>query len=165
MPYESTVQFIKKIKKKGLKAGVISASRNAKSVMGSAGVANLFDAAVDGVMSVELGLKGKPEPDIFLEAAKRLGVAPGRAAVVEDALAGVRAGRAGGFAHVVGIARDGREKELAENGADIVVPDLSLLDMVEAGESRMPSALEKRDEIFQRLYEGVPIIFLDYDAP
>ncbi|MEN6466036.1 MAG: trehalose-phosphatase, partial [Syntrophaceae bacterium] len=159
-PYESTVEFIKQIKERGIKAAVISSSRNAKKVMASAGVTGLFDAVVDGDVSAELGIKGKPQPDIFLEAAKRLAVAPDRAAVVEDAIAGVEAGRKGGFRLVVGIDRGGHHTELKERGADIVVDDLSGLSWT----ASLPSALERKEEIFDRLRQGVPTVFLDYDG-
>ena len=90
----------------------------------AAGVAELFDAKVDGVDADELGLNGKPDPAVFLEAARRLGVEPARAAVVEDALAGVEAGRRGRFGLVIGVDRSGHAEELRERGADIVVGDL-----------------------------------------
>ena len=92
-----------------------------------AGITNLFDTRVDGETALELGLAGKPAPDMFLEAARRLGVAPERAVVVEDALAGVEAGRAGAFGLVIGVDRDGHAAELAAHGADFVVADLSEL--------------------------------------
>ncbi len=90
----------------------------------AAGVAELFDAKVDGLDADELGLTGKPNPAVFLEAARRLGVEPARAAVVEDALAGVEAGRRGGFGLVIGVDRAGHADELRERGADILVGDL-----------------------------------------
>ena len=94
------------------------------AVLASAGLRELFDAEVDGVEADRLGLAGKPDPALFLEAARRLGVAPARAAVVEDALAGVEAGRRGGFGVVVGVDRGGQAAALAERGADVVVADL-----------------------------------------
>jgi beta-phosphoglucomutase-like phosphatase (HAD superfamily) len=90
----------------------------------AAGLRELFDVEVDGVEADRLGLAGKPDPALFLEAARRLGVAPGRAAVVEDALAGVEAGRRSGFGLVVGVDRGGQAAALAERGADVVVTDL-----------------------------------------
>ena len=90
----------------------------------AAKIEDLFETQVDGNDVLELGLAGKPAPDAFLEAARRLGVDPKRAVVVEDAIAGVQAGRAGGFGLVLGVARKDNAAELSENGADVVVKDL-----------------------------------------
>ncbi len=123
--YPHARAFVEEMKRRGKPVAAISSSRNAKAVLEAAGVLDLFDAIVDGVVSHEMGLEGKPAPDIFLEAARRLDVAPERSIVVEDARAGVEAGRAGGFGLVVGIDRSGENAGLAEHGADIVVEDLS----------------------------------------
>jgi trehalose 6-phosphate phosphatase len=123
--YQSTVSFVKEIKQKRKRVAVISSSENAKAVLKAAGVLGLFHVIVDGVDSARLNLKGKPEPDIFLEAARRLKVSPGSAIVIEDALSGVEAGKAGGFALVIGIDRSGQNTGLKSHGADIVVSDLS----------------------------------------
>ena len=106
---------------------MITSSRNSDVVLRSAGVRDLFVVRVDGNDCAELGLAGKPMPDIFLEAARRLGVAPEQTAIVEDALAGVEAGRHGGFGMVVGVDRSGQSEELLASGADIVVSDLEEL--------------------------------------
>jgi beta-phosphoglucomutase-like phosphatase (HAD superfamily) len=106
---------------------VVSASRNMVAVLASAGLRELFDVEVDGVEAARLGLAGKPDPALFLEAARRLRVAPYRAAVVEDALAGVEAGRRGGFGLVIGVDRGGQAAALAERGAHLVVADLGEL--------------------------------------
>jgi HAD superfamily hydrolase (TIGR01509 family) len=98
-------------------------------VLQAADILHLFDAVVDGVVSGELGLRGKPQPDTFLEAARRLGVPPEHASVFEDATVGVAAGRAGGFAWVVGVDRRGERSALLEAGADVVVDDLSALEL------------------------------------
>ncbi len=103
---------------------MISASRNCAAVLAAAGADGLFDARVDGIVSAELGLAGKPDPAIFLEAARRLGVPPDEAAVVEDARSGVAAGARGGFAVVVGVDRGGSPDELRRAGAHLVVGDL-----------------------------------------
>lgn len=124
-PYRSTVRVVEQLKERGAGVAVITSSRNSEEVLGSAGVRDLFEVKVDGVDCARLGLPGKPEPDIFLEAARRLGVAPDQAAVVEDALSGVEAGRRGGFGLVVGVDRSGQAEELAAAGADIVVTDLA----------------------------------------
>jgi len=126
-PYESTVRLIRDLRSAGKGIGLVSASRNAEEVLSAAGVADLFDTRVDGVVSAELGLRGKPDPATFLEAARRLGVEPGRAAVVEDALSGVAAGAAGKFGLVVGVARAGQNDALRQAGADVVVSDLGEL--------------------------------------
>ena len=123
--YQSTVSFVKEMKQKRKRVAVISSSENAKAVLKAAGVLGLFHVIVDGVDSARLNLKGKPEPDIFLEAARRLKVSPGSAIVIEDAQSGVEAGKAGGFALVIGIDRSGQNTGLKSHGADIVVSDLS----------------------------------------
>jgi alpha,alpha-trehalase len=125
--YETTVRLIGDLRARGIRTAVVTASRNAAEVLAAAGVADLFDEKVDGVDAANLGLPGKPDPATFLEAAKRLGVEPARAAVVEDALAGVEAGRRGGFGVVVGVDRSGLGPALAEAGADVVVTDLGEL--------------------------------------
>jgi beta-phosphoglucomutase-like phosphatase (HAD superfamily) len=96
-------------------------------VLAAAGIADLFDARIDGVVAAQRGLAGKPAPDTFLAGAEALGGAPPEAAVFEDALAGVAAGRAGGFGFVVGVDRAGQRDALLEHGADIVVEDLAEL--------------------------------------
>lgn len=123
--YDSTVRLIRALRAAGRGVGLVSASRNAEEVLSAAGVLDLFDARVDGMVAAELGLPGKPDPAPFLEAARRLGVEPARAAVVEDALSGVAAGAAGGFGLVIGVARGGQHQALREAGAHLVVSDLA----------------------------------------
>jgi HAD superfamily hydrolase (TIGR01509 family) len=123
--FDSTAAFVRALRATGVRTAAISASENAGALLASAGVADLFDERVDGIDAAELALAGKPDPAIFEEAARRLGVLPGRTAVVEDALAGVAAGKAGGFVLVVGIDRTGHRRELADAGADVVVADLA----------------------------------------
>ena len=123
--YESTVQMIHDLKKAGIKVGVASSSKNCEAVLEAAGLLPLIETRVDGVVSAEMGLKGKPEPDIFITAAHNLGVKPHNAVVVEDATSGVAAGHAGNFGLVLGIAREENKQELLVNGADIVVDDIS----------------------------------------
>ena len=125
--YDTTVAFICQAKAQGLKVAVISSSKNCARVLEASGLTHLFEARVDGVERERLGLQGKPDPSVFLEAAKRLGVDPARTAIVEDAIAGVQAGRDGQFAYVIGIGRDEHAKHLEAHGADLVVPDLSAL--------------------------------------
>ena len=123
--FEGSADLVRRLRAAGTRTAVVSASRNMLAVLASAGLSGLFDADVDGVQAARLGLAGKPDPGLFLEAARRLGVPPWRAAVVEDALAGVEAGRRGGFGLVVGVDRGGQAAALAERGADVVVVDLS----------------------------------------
>ena len=122
--YPTTVALINELIAKGIKVGVASSSKNCKVVLESAGILNLFETRVDGVVSVELGLHGKPEPDIFTVACDNLGVPYDRAVVVEDAVSGVQAAKKGNFGLVLGLAREDNEKELRMNGADIVVKDI-----------------------------------------
>jgi len=131
--FASTVEFIHGLQALGIHIAVISASKNCKEVLEAAGVLDLFEVRVDGVVSAELGLAGKPDPAVFLEAARRLGVSAAEAAVVEDAIAGVEAGRRGEFGLVVGVDRTGHPEELAASGADIVVSDLSELTADDTG--------------------------------
>jgi beta-phosphoglucomutase family hydrolase len=123
--YEGTVTYIRSVRDQGISTALVSSSANTQQILDSAGLAGLFDARVDGVIAKDRGLRGKPAPDTFLTAAGELHVPPDRAAVFEDALAGVEAGRAGHFALVVGVDRVGQAEQLRKHGADIVVRDLS----------------------------------------
>jgi alpha,alpha-trehalose phosphorylase len=125
--FPGSVAWVRELREAGLQTAVVSSSRNCAAVLGYAGITNLFDARVDGETALELHLSGKPAPDTFLEAARRLGASPDRAIVVEDALAGVEAGRAGAFGLVVGVDRDGNAEGLIAHGADLVVGDLGEL--------------------------------------
>jgi trehalose 6-phosphate phosphatase len=125
--FPTSVAFVRRLRAAGLRTAAVSASRNMVAVLEAAGLRGLFDAEVDGVEADRLGLAGKPDPALFLEAARRLQVTPARAAVVEDALAGVEAGHRGRFGLVVGVDRGGQAAALAERGADLVVADLGQL--------------------------------------
>ena len=125
--YEGTVTYIRSVQEKGIATAIVSSSANTKLILDSAGLADLFDVRIDGLIAKERGLRGKPAPDTFLAAAEALRRPASAAAVFEDALAGVEAGRAGNFALVVGVDRVGQAAELREHGADIVVKDLSEL--------------------------------------
>ena len=140
--FPSTIQLIQRLKANGIRTAVISASRNCTEILDATGVRELFDEKVDGINSDELGLKGKPDPDIFLEAAKRLGVKPERAAIIEDAIAGVEAGRKGKFKLVIGVDRAGYGDTLKKKGADVVVRDLSELTIKQGDDSIDPEAVE-----------------------
>jgi beta-phosphoglucomutase family hydrolase len=128
--YGSTVELIRELRTAGVPTAIISASRNMEEVLASAGVLELFDERVGGIAAAELGLRGKPDPAVFLEAASRLGVTPERAVVVEDALAGVEAGRRGGFGLVIGVDRTGQAEALRQAGADVVVSDLAEVKLI-----------------------------------
>lgn len=125
--FPGAVAWIDWLRERGFRLAVVSSSRNCDAALESAGIADFFEARVDGNVADRLGLPGKPQPDTFLEAAKRLGVGPERGVVVEDALSGVRAGRAGGFGLVVGVARHGDPAALLEAGAHVVVGDVGEL--------------------------------------
>lgn len=167
-PYPATVAFIRHGRAVGIRFALISASRNADVVLAKAGVAGLFDVVVDGKVAETMNLAGKPAPDIFLEAARRMAAHPGQTAVIEDSLAGIRAGRQGGFALTVGIGEGDRAEALRTAGADLVVRDLSQLAFGEHGRAApgqgLPSALDEQEAIVRQLQEGTPAIFLDYDG-
>ncbi len=123
--YGGSVRFVQAVRDAGLRRAVVSASANCREVLEVAGIADLFEVRVDGVVAEREHLRGKPAPDMFLAAARMLGVVPGEAAVFEDALAGVAAGRAGAFGLVVGVDRAGQADALRAHGAGIVVTDLA----------------------------------------
>jgi beta-phosphoglucomutase family hydrolase len=125
--YEGSVRYVKAVSDAGLRRAVVSSSANCKDVLVAAGIEDLFEARIDGVVADQQQLKGKPAPDTFLAGAKALGVEPARATVFEDALAGVQAGRAGNFGYVVGVDRVGQADALRAHGADVVVKDLAEL--------------------------------------
>lgn len=126
-PYEGSVRFVEAARDQGLRRAVVSSSTNCRDVLVAAGIEHLFEARIDGVVAEQDGLAGKPAPDTFLAGARALGVEPSRAAVFEDALAGVEAGRSGGFGWVVGVDRTGQGEALRRRGADVVVQDLAEL--------------------------------------
>jgi beta-phosphoglucomutase family hydrolase len=124
--FPASVTLVCHLQRRGVRTAVVSASRNCQQVLDAARIGNLFEVRVDGVDAERLELAGKPAPDMFLEAARRLGARPERAVVVEDAVAGVQAGHDGHFALVIGVARTpSEEPTLREHGADVVVRDLA----------------------------------------
>ncbi len=125
--YEGSVRYVRAARDAGLKRAVVSSSSNCREVLVAARIDDLFEQRIDGLFAERDHLEGKPAPDTFLAGARALGVGPDRAAVFEDALAGVAAGRAGGFAYVVGVDRVGQADELRAHGADLVVSDLAEL--------------------------------------
>lgn len=125
--FPGSVRWVHQLRGDGVQTAVVSASANARAVLRSARIAELFDVTIDGSDVSRLGLRGKPAPDGFLAAAVSLNVLPARAVVVEDALAGVTAGRSGDFGLVIGVARGTSAAALRDAGADIVVDDLQEL--------------------------------------
>lgn len=122
--FEGSIAFVRHVRDAGLRTAVVSSSKNAGPVLQAAGLTELFDDRVDGLVADDLGLPGKPSPDTFLEAARRLDTTAARAVVVEDAVVGVEAGRLGGFGFVIGVDREGDPDRLMAHGADVVVDDL-----------------------------------------
>ena len=168
--YKDTVKAVKEWREQQIKTAVISSSRNCRYVLEAANLLELFDARVDGEISEEKQLKGKPEPDIFLEATEMLGVEPKDAIVLEDAIAGVQAGKKGKFKLVIGVARRGEDEVLKEHGADIVVNKLSEIEKEMKKFSRgrkpesLPHALEHVRQITESIGQKKPVLFLDYDG-
>jgi alpha,alpha-trehalase len=123
--FPSTIAVIAQLHEAGIRTGLMSSSKNTAMVLDVTGTTGLFEVRVDGVVAAEIGLPGKPDPAMYLEAARRMGVDAARSVVVEDALSGVEAGRRGGFGLVIGVDRLGQAAALAEAGADVVVDDLA----------------------------------------
>jgi beta-phosphoglucomutase family hydrolase len=130
--YEGSIRYAKAAREAGLRRAVVSSSTNCRDVLEAAGMLDLFEEIVDGNVARQESLKGKPAPDTFLAGARKLGLEAKEAAVFEDAVAGVEAGRAGAFGHVVGVDRVDHAEALRQHGADVVVKDLAeLLDEAE----------------------------------
>ncbi len=132
--YESMVRWIGELLEQGIHVGVASSSKNCQRILQKADLEHLFETRVDGVVSAERGLKGKPNPEIFVVAAKEMGCSPAESIVVEDAVSGVQAGRNGAFGLVIGMARKDNEKELKENGADVVIKNFDGVDTAKVAE-------------------------------
>jgi len=169
--YEAAVELIRRLKEEQFKTAVVSSSKNCPAVLQAAGLEEAFDTRIDGIVSEKLKLKGKPNPDIFIEAARRLGVQLKQAVVLEDALAGVEAGRRGGFGLVIGVDRGGRPEALRKKGAHAVVPDLSRIVIPEKNEETgrvdapyLPSALDNLERIRTFIEGKRTALFLDYDG-
>lgn len=168
--YQDAIARLRDWKKQGIKTAIVSSSKNCKKIIEVAGIADLFDTRVDGLVSAEIGLKGKPDPDIFTEAARRLGVRPENSVVFEDAISGVQAGQKGFFGLVVGVNRFNNKQALLNNGADITIDnfsDLDLSDVVLQEEyfSRQGDPIfPNNNEVFDVLAHKKPAIFLDYDG-
>ncbi len=125
--YPGSIRYLRATRDAGLRRAVVSSSANCHDVLVAAGIEDLFEVRIDGVVAKQEHLRGKPAPDTFLAGAQALGLKPAEAAVFEDALAGVEAGRAGDFGFVVGVDRVGQAEALKEHGADVVVTDLAEL--------------------------------------
>jgi alpha,alpha-trehalase len=125
--FESSVSFVRNLRDNGIRTGLVSSSKNTRTILERAGLEELFDVCVDGIDADRLALKGKPDPDIFLEAARLLDVLPARAFGLEDAISGVQALKSAGYGLVIGVDRSDQAEALREHGADIVVRDLGEL--------------------------------------
>jgi HAD superfamily hydrolase (TIGR01509 family) len=164
--FDSTVALVRQLQEIGVAVAVYSSSRNCAHVLQAAGIGDLFPVRVDGVVADALGLAGKPDPAVLFDAARRLGARPERSVVVEDAVAGVQAGRNGGFALVVGVDRSGHADELLRSGADVVVSDLTEV-AAQTGDkpmSQIPNALASYGQLVGVVGARQPMVFLDYDG-
>ena len=161
--FESSVDLIRSLKRRGFRIAVASSSKNCAELLDAANIADLFEARVDGVEIETLDLKGKPDPDMFLETARRLGVDPERCVVFEDAISGVQAGSRGGFGLTVGVNRENQREALEEAGADVVVDDLSEIE-VEVEIEDLRNALVSFNEIEEQIRDRQVVVFLDYDG-
>ncbi|WP_281221270.1 trehalose-phosphatase [Nocardia uniformis] len=164
--FPGTVDLIRRLHAAGIGTAVFSASRNCAQVLAAAGLDDLFEVRVDGLVAERLGLAGKPDPAMLLEAARRLGAEPGRTVVVEDAEAGVEAGRRGGFAVVIGVDRGGHAERLTARGADVVVADVARV-RLRADYRRMsdlPDILRSWPELTDRLDIEKVAVLIDFDG-
>ncbi len=160
-------RFLRQTRVAGFKTALVSSSRNSQAIAAKAGLSDLFDAWVDGETVQARCLKGKPAPDMFLAAAADLGVGPSRSVVIEDAIAGVEAGRRGGFGLVIGVDRTHHPDALADAGADVVMSslgDVAIASIDAKPIEALPSALESIDVIFESADDRRLIICLDYDG-
>ncbi|HXV59104.1 MAG TPA: trehalose-phosphatase, partial [Vicinamibacteria bacterium] len=161
--FASSVALVERLRSRGFRIAVVSSSKNCARVLQAAGIAGLLDVRVDGVDAHALDLEGKPAPDTFLEAVWRLGVAPARSVVIEDAISGVEAGVRGGFALVVGVDRAAQAAALEKAGAHVVVRDLSEIDIV-VRMDELPMALESLPTLRERMEDRQAVVFVDYDG-
>jgi alpha,alpha-trehalase len=167
--YQSTLEFIRKLKAQGIKTGIISSSKNCALILDSAGLAEMFEVRVDGVDLIKLNIPGKPAPDMFLEAARQLGAEPSRTVIIEDAVSGVEAAKAGGFGLVIGISRLGNRKDLLQYGAHVVVNDAAEISVAhDDSAARKPAELASAIESFAAIKKSATTksiaVFLDYDG-
>ena len=168
--FDSTVSLVRELRVRGIRVGLMSSSKNTEQILRRTGLEDLFEARVDGVVSEQIGLRGKPHPDAFLKTAELLGISPRKAFVVEDAVSGVEAGRQGGFGLVIGVDRQGHPEALQEAGADFVVQDLAELTVADIDklylqhQHQLPSALEHWSDISKQWENRRLAVFLDYDG-
>lgn len=165
--YQPAVRLVREVLAGKMKTAVVSSSKNCKKVLEVTGISDLFQERVDGTDAEALDLEGKPSPDIYLVACKRLGIDPFRAVVVEDAISGVKAGRRGHFGLVIGVDRTGHAEDLREAGADAVVKTLAAVrieNSVDDDQNTPPSALASTKEITARIEGRKIVVFLDYDG-
>ncbi len=153
--YKESVTLVRRLRESGIRCAVVSSSNNCAAVLQAAGIAPLFETRVDGIDIARLGLAGKPAPDAFLEAARRLGVDPVHAVVIEDATAGVQAGRDGQFGLVIGVDRGGNAEALREAGADVVVADLGQIQVAEEPRSTWSLEFEGFDPPSEGIREAL----------
>ncbi len=167
--YEEAVDRLRHWRSQGYRTAIVSSSKNCRRIIEQAGIDDLFDVRIDGEVAEERGLKGKPHPDIFLEAARDLSARPTHCIVFEDAISGVEAGQRAFFGLVVGVARFGNRSELLEHGADICIGDFSGFDLSGAQaldffRFTRPMVFSRESDLFQRLDGKEPAFFLDYDG-
>ncbi len=168
--YNDTIKKIRYWRSLGLKTAVVSSSKNCREIIHRANIEDLFDTLIDGRISEKLGLNGKPEPDIFVEAANSLKVKPESCVLFEDAISGVQAGCKGNFAIVIGVCREGLKSTYFENGADIVVENLEKIDLVNNPRlthyfaPSVPLLYSNQSEIESKFRDRIPVFFLDFDG-
>ncbi|MBN2105180.1 trehalose-phosphatase [bacterium] len=167
--FSDSVEKIRKWKKMGLKAAVVSSSKNCEAVLKSTNLVSLFDVRVDGLTAETKKLQGKPAPDLFIHAAGKLGIPPRAALLMEDAEAGVQAGKSGEFGLVIGVAREGQEHQLRKKGADMTIRSFQDIRISDSGNFKfrpdgLPSALEKIQSIKHMMADKDCPLFLDYDG-
>ncbi len=161
--YKSSIELLLKLNNFGFLTAVVSSSKNCTNILQATNLSSYFNTIVDGLDLQSLELKGKPEPDLFLEALKRLDVEPNRAIVIEDAIAGVAAGKKGAFGKVIGVDRNRHTKQLIKAGADMVVKNLDELD-IETKTTELPSALKSFKKIESQFKDKEVVLFFDYDG-
>ena len=168
--YQNAVEKIRQWRKEGYKTAIVSSSKNCKMIIEKAGIDELFDVRVDGAVSEDRGLRGKPDPDIFVEAALELKACPAKSIVFEDAISGVQAGAAGFFGLVVGVARYDNEQELLDHGADMAITDFKDFSLNEDEtilsyfKASKPLVFSEESRFFDEVAGKTPAFFLDYDG-
>ena len=162
--YDCAVELLQRLHRAGFSTAVVTASKNCDLILEKAGLDGLFDVRLDGVEAEDLELAGKPDPDTFVEAARQLGCEPERAAVIEDATAGVMAASRGHFGLVIGIDRTGSQRNaLLEKGADQVFDNLCRIG-IQSAQTEPPPLLDDPTQLTDRLVDRRPALFLDYDG-